>query len=144
MSDRIIPATITMLLEVENKTPCSVNDFKIVEKHLKNLKSYGLHSFASLQRADGSYIQVAGGRVTCIVEWRDIRTGQHWRAWLPTPRVAYTGQQTLMFGGGDMTMQPDEILFIDDVIVTFQAFFESCPFPSYIEWRNMNYLFADT
>ena len=57
-----------MLLEVENKPSRNVDDFQVVEKELRTLKSYGPSSFAILTNADGDFIQVAGGRVTCVVE----------------------------------------------------------------------------
>jgi hypothetical protein len=130
-----------MLLEVEKKQAVQVSEFSKVEKALRSLKSYGPHSFASLTRHDDSYVQVAGGRVTCILEMRDQQNGIHWRAYLNNPRVPYEGQQTLMFGGGHMTMEADEVLFIDDVITAFRAFFDDSPYPDELKWRDMSHVF---
>lgn len=132
-----------MLLEVEKKAPSQVKDFEKVEDALRSLKSYGPHSFASLTKQDGSYVQVAGGRVTCVLEMRDRNGSQHWRAHLTESKVPFKGQQTLMFGGGHMTMEPDEVLFIDDVIAVFRAFFESAPLPDEVKWRDMSSLFGN-
>lgn len=126
-----------MLLEVENMKPARVCEFTEVEKALGTLKSYGPHSFASLTAQDGSYVQVAGGRVSCVLEKRTSKTSEHFRAHLEEPKVPFTGSQTLAFGGGQLQMQPDEVLFIDDVIAVFQAFYESGELPSHIKWRDM-------
>lgn len=50
-----------LLLEIEGKKPVQVQDFALVEKTLRSLKSYGPASFAILTKEDGSYVQVAGG-----------------------------------------------------------------------------------
>lgn len=127
-----------MILEVEKKQPIQVRDFSKVEKALRALKSYGPHSFASLTREDGTYLQVAGGRVTCALEMRVQPDHKHFRAYLETPRARSRDQQILMFGGGHVQMKYDEVLFIDDVLVAFKAFFDSEPFPGNIKWRDMS------
>ncbi|MHA3916184.1 hypothetical protein [Halovulum sp. GXIMD14793] len=126
-----------MLLEVEKKKPTQVKNFDSVEKALRDLKSYGPHSFAILTAQDGSYLQIAGGRVTCVLEHRNRNDGKHHRAYLAQAKVPFEGKQTLMFGGGHMTMQPDEVLFIDDVVEVFRAFFEGNALPDRIQWRDM-------
>lgn len=132
---------MNMLLEIEKKQPVQVSDFSKVEKALRSLKSYGPQSFASLTKLDGSYMQVAGGRSTCILEMREQPGNKHWRAYLAKPRIAFEGQQTLMFGGGHMTMESDEVLFIDDVVTAFKEFFESELRPGCTNWRDMSQLF---
>ncbi|WP_241694459.1 hypothetical protein [Komagataeibacter melomenusus] len=125
---------------MENKEPVKVENFSRIEKYLRSLKSYGPCSYAILENGDGSYIQVAGGRVTCVLELREKQEGRHLRAYLPIPHVCYTGEQTVMCGAGNITMQPDEILFIDDVVSAFRAFFEQTSFPSNIKWRDMSHV----
>lgn len=129
---------MTMVLEVENKPSEYVTDFARVERALRALRSYGPQSFASLTKPNGSYMQVAGGRVTCVLELCDRSRQNHRRAHLAVPRVPFEGPQTLAFGGGSVTMMPDEILFIDDVIVAFLAFFEGSSLPGEICWRDMS------
>lgn len=130
-----------MILEVEKKEPVVVEKFSSVEKALNSLKSYGPSSYASLTKEDGSYLQVAGGRVTCVLEYRVPSDQKHLRAYLATPKVSYEGTQTLMFGGGHMNMEPDEMLFIDDVIAAFKAFFNAESLPENLLWRDMPGMF---
>ena len=133
-----------MILEVEKKQPVQVKDFAQVEKALRALKSYGPHSFASLAREDGTYIQVAGGRVTCALELRMQPDNRHFRAYLVESKTRSKSQQTLMFGGGHLQLEYDEILFIDDVVVAFRAFFSSEPFPSEMKWRDVSKMFRNS
>ncbi|WP_292056358.1 MULTISPECIES: hypothetical protein [unclassified Martelella] len=51
-------------------------------------------------------MQVAGGRVTCVLELRDQQASKHWRAYLEKAKVPFEGEQTLMFGGGHMKCIP--------------------------------------
>ncbi|WP_308719054.1 hypothetical protein [Komagataeibacter xylinus] len=129
-------------MKVENKDPVKVDNFSKIEKSLRSLKSYGPCSYAILENDDGSYIQVAGGRVTCVLELREKNQDRQFRAYLSVPHVCYTGEQTLMFGAGQVKIQPDEILFIDDVVAAFKAFFEKTPFPLNIKWREMSHIFG--
>ena len=49
-----------------------------------------------------------------------------------------------MFGGGHMTMEPDEVLFIGGVVAVFRAFFESEHFPTDIKWRDLSQIVRKT
>jgi hypothetical protein len=133
-----------MILEVEKKQPVQVKKFAQVEKELRALKSYGPHSFASFTRGDGTYLQVAGGRVTCALELREQPEGRHFRAYLVGSSARSKTQQTLMFGGGMLQLEYDEVLFIDDVIVAFRAFFNSEPFPDEMKWRDVSKIFRNS
>ncbi len=128
-----------MMFEVEKQPFVQVSNFKKIEKSLRNLKSYGPQSYAILTNKHGSYLQVAGGRVTCVLEMREQSNDKHYRAYLRKAKVPFTGQQTLMFGGGHMKMEPDEILFINDVVQVFEAFFYSKDLPKNILWRDMSH-----
>jgi hypothetical protein len=132
---------MNMILEVEKKSPVAAKGFAKIEKELRALKSYGPHSFASLNKPDGSFVQVAGGRVTCVLEMREMPSAKLWRAYMDEPRVPFEGLQTLMFGGGRLEVDPGEILFIDDVVCAFKAFFLHQAFPDKIKWRNMSGIF---
>jgi hypothetical protein len=129
---------MNMLLEVEKKSPVQVSIFSEVEKTLRKLRSYGPQSYASLTRQDGPYLQVAGGGVTCVLEMRDPQASKHWRAHLGQAKVPFEGEQTLMFGGGNLTIWPDEVLFIDDVVAVFRAFFDGEALPKEIKWRDIS------
>lgn len=125
-------------LEVENRLPVQVSEFSKVEKALRSLKSYGPASFAILTKEDGSYVQVAGGRLTCVVEQRFAGTGKQMRARYERAKVPYEGKQTLVFGGGKLEAEPEEILFIEDVILIFKAFWEGSANSDIIAWRDMS------
>lgn len=127
-----------LLLEIEGKKPVQVQDFAPVEKALRSLKSYGPASFAILTKADGAYVQVAGGRLTCVVEQRSAGTGKQMRARYERAKVPYEGIQTLVFGGGKLEAEPEEILFIEDVILIFKAFWEDSADPDIVVWRDIS------
>lgn len=124
-----------MILEAENQEPLKIVSFAKVEQTLRKLKSYGPSSFASLTSLDGSYVQVAGGRVTCILEYKSSNSNSLSRAYLTEKRAPFEGIQTLMCGAGHIKMMPDEILFIDDVIPVFEAFYLGTAFPEVVLWR---------
>ncbi|MEL6101357.1 MAG: hypothetical protein AAFR71_16380 [Pseudomonadota bacterium] len=126
-----------MILEAEKQEPSNVSDFGRVETTLRKLKSYGPSSFASLTSVDGSYVQVAGGRVTCILEYRATNSNALSRAYLAEKRSPFEGIQTLVCGAGHIKMMPDEILFIDDVIPVFEAFYMGASFPEVVLWREV-------
>lgn len=111
-----------MTFEVENMLPVLTTKFEKIERGLRDLKSYGKRSFASLTREDGSYLQVAGGGQTCILELRMTSDDTHLRAYLVPPRVPFEGGQTILFGGGQLTARPDEILGVDGIVEIFRAF----------------------
>lgn len=136
MRGRLEPITM-LLLEIEGKKPVQVQDFALVKKALRSLKSYGPASFAILTKEDGSYLQVAGGRLTCVVEQRSAGTGKQMRARYERTKVPYEGSQTLVFGGGKLEAEPEEILFIEDVILIFKAFWEGSAGTAVIAWRDM-------
>lgn len=84
-----------MILEAETKQPKSVKSFGPVAKQLRAMKSYGPVSFASLTADDGSYIQVVGGRVTCLLEVRPSGWSSNRRAYLKEKRCLSTGRRFL-------------------------------------------------
>lgn len=127
-----------MILQVENKSSVQVKSFSQVEKKLRSLKSYGPSSYAIMTNQTGEYLQVAGGRVTCVVEHGIPKNEILKRAYLTNPKVSFRGPQTLVFGGGELQMEPDEILFIDDVIELFSSFYHSKPLDIQVKWRDMS------
>ena len=125
-----------MLLEVENRPIQQVDSFDVVETVLRDLRSYGSRSFAISTNSNGDFVQVAGGRVTCVLEHKTARDERPKRAFLTEKKVPFEGTQTLMFGGGHMQMEPDEILFIDDVVNTFRTFFNGQDVSKKLRWRS--------
>ena len=132
---------MSMIFEVENKAAVSVANFPVIKKSLASLKSYGRHSFASLTKADGSYVQVAGGGMTCILEKHMPSEGIHCRAYLEKPRPPFEGEVTLFYGGGQIKALADEILPIDIVTHVFYSFFTSIPIPENLYWRDISFIF---
>ncbi|MGB1214405.1 MAG: hypothetical protein ACPG4X_13670 [Pikeienuella sp.] len=124
-----------MRLEVESLKPKEISDFRLVEKALRSLKSYGPRSFAILTNSNGSFVQVAGGRVTCVLERGVASTGFLERAFLVQPKVSFVGTQLLSCGAGKINVEPEEFLFIDDVVGAFEAFFHGHRFATDLLWR---------
>lgn len=122
-----------MIFEIENKPPKEIKDFSLIKKSLESLKSYGPSSYAILTNEKGDYVQVAGGRVTCMVEHKTQNKSV--RAYLEKPKVNFDKPHQLTFGAGSLLLEPDEFLFIDDVISIFLSFFQSRDFPEHIFWR---------
>ena len=50
---------------VECKAPVDSPSESAIRRGIKSLRSYGPSSFASLADAEGNYVQVGGGGVTC-------------------------------------------------------------------------------
>lgn len=117
-----------------------MESFGPVKRSLRTLKPYGATTFAILDRGDGSYLQVAGGQISCAVELHRsdaLPNAGHWRAYLEAPRPNYTAPVTKHFGAGTVVLQPDEVLWIDDVIEVFAAFMAGQDFPPAASWRQL-------
>jgi hypothetical protein len=118
--------------EREGKKP--IGD--VTEKQLRHqlsLKRGGDNTFAILEAMDGSYVQMIGGGVACCLEWRDLNSRRHYRAYLKNPRVPWKEPNQL----GSITLEPHEFLNIGDVTEVFSSFLLSRPFPSEILWRDI-------
>lgn len=127
-------------LDVEGRAPRAVTGFAQVERALRALKPYGQPTFAILDRRDGSYLQVAGGQVSATIELHRSdaldRSGT-WRAFLKNPHPNYTAPVTKHFGAGTLLLQPDEVLWVDDVVAVFAQFLGGEDFPDAVGWRDM-------
>lgn len=126
-----------MILNVENKKPVHPQSFARIETALKALKSYGPSSFASLSDDSGAYVQVAGGPVSALLERRLSFDPHVMRAFLSEKRSPFEGIQTLVCGAGRILRAPDEILFLEDVLPVFRAFYEGSVMPSEVKWRKI-------
>jgi hypothetical protein len=130
-----------MRLEAENKSPIQNATAADVRAALSKLRSYGPSSYASLTDVHGSYLQVAGGGVTCMLEWRDAVTGHHFRAHNDTPNKVFPDGTILSFSGGEVKLKSDEWLTIPTVEKAFLAFLASEPLSSLIKWRDISAIF---
>ena len=113
---------VMFTLEVEGKDPREVTSYATVERSLRSLKPYGPRTYAILDRGDDHFVQVAGGQVSAAVEYRS--PDGLWRAYLTDPHRNYSAPVTKHFGAGTIIVQPDEVLWLEDVVAVFRVFFE--------------------
>jgi hypothetical protein len=95
-------------LDVEGKHSIQNASDADIARALGALRSSGPHSFAILSSGGGSYIQVAGGSQTCVIEVRDTATGRHYRARQSQPHPVFPDGTKLVFGAGTLVLQGDE------------------------------------
>lgn len=131
-----------MRLEIEGFPPVENADAAYVSTALLGLRSYAPPSFASLTDDTGSYVQVGGGRVTCVLERRDTNTGRHYRAYHDTPSKIFAEGTVLSFSGQRIRLAPDEWFTAPMVLEVFLAFLEGREFPSPIQWRDITDIFT--
>jgi len=131
-----------MLLEVE-KAPSIEN---VTEAQMRSaimtLRSYGPSSFASLTDAQGNYLQVAGGGVTCMLERRDIASGHHFRAYKDEKSKVFPDGTSLVFGGGEIRLASDEWFTAQEVAEVFSTFLHGGELPASVKWRDVTATFA--
>lgn len=92
--------------------------------------------FAILEADDGGYLQLYGGGATCCLEWRNMDSRKHYRAYLEAPAVPWHEPATI----GDVQLQPQECLPVALVIECFLAFLESghqARWPEAVRWRDI-------
>jgi hypothetical protein len=126
-----------MKFERENTRPIE----SVSEKQLLRSLGYMLRPsdcrIAILTAADGSYIQVGGNGMTCVLEKRSA-TGRHFRASQHPPVVPWPGVTELRISGGFVRLRQEEFFRMSQVQDAFLAFFRGEPFPAYIQWRDIS------
>jgi len=132
-----------MLFEVEKKTPVESAEAADVRAVIPKLRSYGPSSYASLTDAQGNYLQVAGGGVTCMLEWRDAVNRRHYRAHLDAPSKVFPEGAILSFSGGEVKLRADEWLTAPMVEEAFLAFLKGEPLPASLQWRDISSMFEN-
>lgn len=133
-----------MRLDIEGKASVENVTEKKVRSVIQALRSHGPSSFASLVDADGSYIQVAGGIITCALERREAATGRHFRAFHDTPSKIYPDGTSLMFGGGAIKLNANEWFTSGVVADAFCAFLRGEDSPGSVHWRDISEIFDKT
>ncbi|VWC02479.1 hypothetical protein [Burkholderia lata] len=123
-----------MKLNIEGKAEVIAPTPRQITHALKSLRSYGKSSYASLTDASGSYVQVAGGGVSCMIERFDF-AAQRWRAFHDKPSPVRPDGTILVFRAGNISMRSDEWFMVDQVVEVFLAFLNGAPYPSFIDWR---------
>lgn len=132
-----------MTFERENAKPIKNPSANVLARELKKLRNYGPSSFATLTADDGSYLQVAGGGVGCLLEKRDAKLGKQFRAWQESPVVPpdFKDGTFLCFSGGEIPLKRVEWFRITQIIEAFIAFNAGQPYPSHIQWRDISEMF---
>lgn len=125
-----------MKFEGQNLAAVSSPSDSHIEKKLLALRSYGRHSYASLTDAQGSYLQVAGGGVTCMVESFDALTSTRLRAFHDKPSPVYPDDTVLVFGGGELRLKSDEWFQASAVVEIFLCFKHGRSYPQTVHWRS--------
>lgn len=127
-----------MILQCEKKQDILDPSDKDIELVLKNLRSEGPCSFASLTSDNGSYVQVAGGRFTCLLEKKDSETGKHYRAYHEDSSTNFPDGSVLVFSGGEIPLKSDEWFNIDTVLLVFKSFLHNKKdFSERVAWREL-------
>ncbi|WP_133295988.1 hypothetical protein [Zooshikella ganghwensis] len=93
-------------MKCEGKKNIESPSEKQIVKALKSLKSFGPNSFAILSLPSGDFVQVAGGRMTCLLEKKVGST--IYRAYQSNPSTPFPDGTILSFSGGDVAMKNDE------------------------------------
>jgi hypothetical protein len=130
-----LPAHRPMKFEIEGKVGISAPTTAQIGRAVKALRSYGPSSYASLTDANGSYVQIAGGGVTCMVEHFDATTRTRSRAFHDKPNPVFPDGTILAFRAGNISMRSDEWFMSTQVIDIFSAFLNNASFPAYVHWR---------
>ncbi|UBM07890.1 hypothetical protein [Cupriavidus metallidurans] len=102
-----------MKFEIEGKVGISIPTPSQISRAVKSLRSYGPSSYASLTDESGSYVQVAGGGITCLVEHFDASTGTRSRAFHGKPNPVFPDGTILVFRAGKIPMRSDEWGLLD-------------------------------
>ena len=132
-----------MLFEVERKAPIKDAKAAHVRALIPKLRSDGPSSWATLTDNQGNYLQVAGGGVTCMLEWRDTANQRHHRAHLGAPSKVFPDGTILSFSGGEVTLRADEWLTATMVEEAFLAFLKGDPMPASLQWRDISSMFEN-
>ncbi|SEK15165.1 MULTISPECIES: hypothetical protein [unclassified Variovorax] len=125
----------TMRLEGQNFVAIDAPTQAQVRQRVRALWSAGKHSYASLASADGSHVQVAGGKATCMVERFDAGTAKRWRAFHGKPSPVFPDGTQLVFGAGEVALKADEWFAADAVLEIFLSFMNEEPYPDTVRWR---------
>lgn len=125
-----------MRLEAQKKAAIESPSDAKVRRVIMSLRSYGPSSYASLTDDNGSYIQVGGGGVTCLVEKFDAVQGTRHRAYHGTPNAAFPDGTILVFSAGKIPMKSDEWFRSDQVAEIFVSYLNRLPEPEYVMWRS--------
>ena len=124
-----------MRLECEGKLPIENPKATQIRKAVSALRSYGPSSYASITDSNGSYLQVGGGGVTCLLELYQAETKKRFRAFGEKKNLAFPDGTLLVFRAGQVPMMSDEWFVADKVAEAFCCFAEGKELHKGIHWR---------
>ncbi|MDY4341360.1 hypothetical protein SLW56_16360 [Xanthomonas sp. LF07-6] len=108
---------------------------KLISKVIMSLRSYSVPSYASITNDQGSYLQVAGGGVTCLLELYRADIKKRFRAFSESSLECFPDGTLLVFGGGKIPMKSDEWISAQKVVDAFVCFSKGQDLPVEIHWR---------
>jgi hypothetical protein len=126
----------------------SENGTCIDKIEIKNIKNYILelngssNSYASLEKENGSYIQVGGGSTEFTVEVREYEDDGRF-----THRKAQrigdrnSEKRSIVISGSNVTVTNNQVLDTNEVIVLFQQYMNGSPFPKNVDWIDITGMF---
>ena len=124
-----------MLLTCEGKPSVQNPKPSQIRMVLRALRSYGPSSYASLTDDAGSYVQVAGGAASCLLELYKVDTGKRLRAYGDVRNKTRPDGTLLVFRAGEIPMMADEWFMADQAADAFCCFLEGKEFPAGFHWR---------
>ncbi|MES3110434.1 hypothetical protein [Sphingomonas aurantiaca] len=135
-SERLIRPASSMLLEAEGQPPIVDPSEEQVRALVLGLR-VGETSFASLTDEAGNYVQLAGSRPWCVIEYRRLKPLQHDRAFQDTPTPKYKDGAKIKTGAGDISLRQDEWFLLKNGAEVLAAFLRKDRFPANVQWRSM-------
>ena len=126
-----------MILEIEGRTDINNPNEDQVRSAIESLRTHGPSSFAILASADGSFVQVGGGGVTCVIERKDGSSGKQFRAYKAEKSKVFADGDILSFAGSNIALAADEWLTSNDAKSLFLCFLAGKDLPSDLYWRDL-------
>lgn len=83
-------------------------------------------------------MQVAGGGITCLLEWYDAKNLKRFRAFHDKPNASFPDGTILSFRAGKIPMRSDEWFMSEQIVAVFLAFLNGEKFPEYVHWRDVS------
>lgn len=125
-----------MILERENAPPVVNPSGTRLSKELRKLRVSGPSSFASLTSERGEFLQVAGGRGGCLLEYKSL-DGEVFHGYQDVPVVPFPDGTVLVFTAGSVELARNEWFSMKQVVEVFVGWLEGRPWPSWLHWRNI-------
>jgi Immunity protein Imm1 len=108
-----------------------------IRSELKRIHGVTPSSWAVLKSRSGSYLQVAGGGMTCVLEYQDQESGSRQRAWQDHAVVPpdWADGTLLVFQAGAIPLNRDEWVRVEQVADAFAEFLHTGQLPQSLHWR---------